>query len=100
MTKPIISTGDVTLSSGRVLSETDLEQAAIDAETITADVAQLRERARTRMGRPSLGEGVSEVVQVRLDQETRDKLAERAAREQRTPSAVVRDAIKAWLQAS
>ena len=55
-------------------------------------------RDRRGVGRPSLGgDGPSDVVQVRLDEQLRRQLAARAVRENTTPSAVVRDAIKAWL---
>lgn len=98
MNEPNIVSGDVTLTSGRVLTEADLERAAAEAETVTVDIAQLRSRARG--GRPSLGEGTSEVLQVRLDNETRTKLVERADNEHTTPSKIARHAIQAWLTAS
>ena len=96
-----ISTDDVTLSTGEVRTEADFERMALEAETMKFDLDDLARRALRRSGRPSLGgDGPSEVVKVRLDEQTRIALAERAAHEHRTPSAVMRDAIRAWLEAS
>lgn len=92
-----ITDGDVTLSTGEVRTEADYERMALEAETMEIDVERLLERQRRGVGRPALGEGISPVLQVRLDEQTRTKLAERAAREHRTPSAVARDAIQAFL---
>ena len=101
MNEPTIVSGDVILSSGRILTEADLERAAAEAESVTVDVAQLRERARTRDGRPSLGgDGTSDVLKIRLDEQTRTQLTERAKRDHTTPSSVAREAIKAFLEAS
>ncbi len=96
-----ISTEDVTLSTGEVRTEADYERMALEAETMEFDIDDLARSALRRSVRPSPGGvGPSEVVKVRLDQETRTALAERAANEHQTQSAVVRDAIKAWLEAS
>lgn len=95
-----ISTEDVTLPDGRVLTEADFERMALEAETATYDIDELRRTAKRRMGRPPLGDGPSSVLQVRLDEQTRHQLTERAEREHRTASEVVREAIQAWLTAS
>jgi hypothetical protein len=96
-----ISTDDVTLSTGEVRTEADFEKMALDAEAMEFDLEDLGRNALRRSGRPSLGgDGPSDVVKVRLDETTRTALIERAAHEHRTPSAVARDAIKAWLEAS
>lgn len=95
-----VTSEDVTTSTGEVLTEADYEQMADEAEHAVIDVDRLLDRQRRGVGRPALGEGVSPVLQVRLDEKTRQQLAERAATEHSTPSAVVRDAIKAWLHAS
>ena len=81
-------------------TEADYERMALEAETMEIDVDRLRRTGKFRMGRPSLGEGPSSVIQVRVDNELRALLTQRAVHEHRTPSAVVRDALKAWLQAS
>ena len=92
---------NVTLPDGTtVRTETDYERMAADAETMEIDVDKLRRTGKFRMGRPPLGDGPSSVIQVRVDDELRALLTERAATEHSTPSAVVRDAIKAWLHAS
>ena len=93
-----ISTEDVTLPDGRVLTEADFERMALEAETTLPDIERLK--ARRRVGRPALGEGVSPVLQVRLDEQTRQRLTERAERDHRTPSEIAREAIHAWLTAS
>ena len=93
-----ISTGDKVLSDGTVRTEADYERMAAEAETTLPDMDRLR--ARRRAGRPSLGNGESPILNVRLDAETRAKLDERAEREHSSPSALVREAITAFLQAS
>ena len=93
-----IETGDVTLPDGTVRTEADYERMALEAETMEIDVDKLRRTATFRMGRPSLGEGISPVLQVRLDRETQTQLAELAEADHTTPSAVARDAIKAFLK--
>ena len=96
-----ISTDDVTLSTGVVRTEADFERMALEAETMEFDIEALARTALRRSGRPSLGgDGPSEVVRVRLDVATQTALTERAAREHRTPSSVIREAVKAWLEAS
>ena len=81
-----ISTEDVTLPDGRVLTEADFERMALEAETATYDIDDLRRTATRRMGRPPLGDGPSSVLQVRLDEQTRHQLTQRAEQEHRTPS--------------
>lgn len=96
--KPTVTTADVTLSNGEVLTETDFERMAQEAETTLPDIERLK--SRRRAGRPPLGSGTSSVIQIRLDEQTRQELDERAAHDQTTPSKVVRDALRAWLSAS
>ena len=88
------------MENGGVLTEADFERMATEVETMDIDVDRLLERARNRVGRPSLGDGPSSVLQVRLDEQTHRRLAARAENDHQPPSAVVRDAIKAWLEAS
>ncbi len=95
-----IETADVTLPDRTVRKETDYERMALEAETMEIDVDKLRRTGKFRMGRPPLGDGPSSVIQVRVDDELRALLKQRAEHEHSTTSAVVRDAIKAWLQAS
>lgn len=89
---------DVTLPSGQVLDDAEFERMAIDAETTTADTDRLLERARG--GRSTLGNGLSTVLQVRLDPETRRQLDDRAEHDETTASSIVRDALRSWLNAS
>lgn len=95
-----ISTENVTLSTGEVRTEADFERMALEAETAEIDVERLLTRARVNSGRPSLGEGISPVLQVRLDDQTRQQLADRAANEDTTPPAVIRAALHAFLASS
>ena len=95
-----ISTGPVTMSDGRVLTDGDFDRMALEAETMEVDVDKLRRTGKFRLGRPSLGDGPSSVIQVRVDDELRALLSKRAEHEHSTPSAVVRDALRAWLEAS
>jgi hypothetical protein len=93
-------TRDIILKSGKVLTEADFERMAEETETAEFDLDRLEAKVIRRGGRPPIGDGPSAVLQVRLDEATRTQLAERAAREQATPSSIARDAIRAWLNAS
>lgn len=96
--KPTVTTADVTLSNGEVLTETDFERMALEAETMLPDIERLE--GRRRAGRPPLGRGTSSVIQIRLDEQTRQELDKRAPHDQTTPSKIVRDALRAWLSPS
>ena len=96
-----IATEDVTMPDGQVLTEADFERMADEAEHDTPDYDAIFARARAKGGRPSLGDGGrSGVLQVRLDDDTRQRLARRAEQDHTTPSSIARDAIRAWLNAS
>jgi hypothetical protein len=88
----------VTNRSGKVLTDADFERLADEAESTTYDVEAIL--ARRQVGRPPLGDKPSRVLQVRLDDDTNNKLVEHAATNNTTPSSVARDAIRAWLNAS
>jgi hypothetical protein len=64
------------------------------AESHTARVGGV---PKQRVGRPALGQGESQVLQIRLDRRTRSQLDALAERECTTASAVVRNALDAWL---
>ena len=92
-----VTNEDVTTPNGEVLTEADFERMADEAERTEPDYEQIAARARAKGGRPSLGDGVSPVLQVRLDEQLRQKLTERAKRDHTTPSSIARDAIQAFL---
>jgi len=96
--QPTVSPADVTLSNGEVLTEADFEGMALEVETTLPDIERLK--GRRRAGRPPLGSGTSSVIEIRLDEQTRHELDERAAHDQTTPSKIVRDALRTWLSAS
>ena len=97
MNKKNISTGPVLMKSGEVLTEADFERMALEVETAEIDVERLLERQRRGVGRPSLGEGVSPSLHIRIDEQMRQQLAERAEREHTTPSSLARKILQAFL---
>jgi hypothetical protein len=92
-----VTNGDVTMPNGEVLTEADFDRMALEAETVEIYIERLLGRQRRGVGRPSLGFGVSPVLQVRLDTQTREQLNQRAEREHTTPSHIAREAIEAFL---
>lgn len=56
------------------------------------DIEELRKR-----GRPRMGSAVARVTTLRLDPELDEALDARAARDERSRSDVLRDALRAWL---
>ena len=60
----------------------------------------VEEILRRRGGRPTMGSSAASVESVRLDPELSDALRERAEREGRTNSDLIRDALRRYLQAS
>jgi Ribbon-helix-helix protein, copG family len=92
-----ISTDDVTLPDGTILTEADFERLADIEASATHDIDRLLERKR---GRPPLdtNDALAGTVQVRLGLEMRNRLTERSRAEHRSTSAIVRDALDAWLR--
>ena len=80
--------------SGVELTEDVLARMAADAEA-GLDVNKLRRR-----GRPRMGSAPAEPFPVRLDPELRQAVDERAAADNTTPSDVIREALRRYLQAS
>jgi CRISPR-associated endonuclease/helicase Cas3 len=80
--------------SGVELTEDVLARMAAEAEA-GLDVTKLRRR-----GRPSMGSAPAEPFPVRLDPELRQAVDERAAADNTTPSDVIREALRRYLQAS
>jgi hypothetical protein len=58
----------------------------------------VEETLRRRGGRPTMGSAAASVESVRLDPELREALAVRAERDQETTSAVIREALRAYLK--
>lgn len=92
-----VTSEDVIMPNGDVLTEADFERMADEAEHHEPDYDAIFARAGAKGGRPSLGEGVSPVLQIRIDEQMRQQLSERAKREHTTPSSLARDAIQAFL---
>lgn len=84
--------------SGKVITETDIERYADEAEA-GYDVDELVRR-RGRRGRPTLGSGPASVESVRLDPELREALASRAEVEGTSTSEVIREALRKYLEAA
>jgi hypothetical protein len=93
-----VSDEPMTMANGEVLTEADFERMADEAEHAEIDVERLLDRARRGVGRPSLGEGMSPIAHIRFDETTRRRLAEAAEADHTTPSAIVREAVQAWLK--
>ena len=92
-----VTSEDVTMANGEVLTEADFERMALEAETMEIDVERLLDRQRRGVGRPALGEGISPVLQIRIDEQMRQQLAERAKQEHKTPSSLAREVLQAFL---
>jgi hypothetical protein len=80
-------------ASGKPITDTLVERLADNAEA-GYDVEEI---LRRRGGRPPLGSGPATVESVRLEPELRDALIERAQRDDETPSAVIRKALRIYL---
>jgi hypothetical protein len=84
----------VRLKSGKVLTEEDTERIADEIESDEPIVFT----AMRPVGRPSLdGNGTSPRLSFRIPQELYDATAERAIEEERTVSAVAREALEKFL---
>ncbi len=81
-------------TTGRILTEADLDALAEEVETSDYDVGALRKRRR---GRPAMGSGPAEVVPVRIDPELRAAMAARAETDGTTTSEIIREALRMFL---
>lgn len=81
--------------SGIELTDVVIKKLAEQAEA-GLDVAKLRRRP----GRPTMGSSAAETLPVRLDPELRRAVDDRAATDETTPSDVVREALRRYLNAS
>ena len=82
--------------SGVPVTDEMVEKLAAEAEA-GFDVEEI---LRRRGGRPTMGSSAASVESVRLDPELGEALRERANREGRTNSELIRDALRRYLQAS
>lgn len=81
-------------ASGKSIDDELVERLVQKAEA-GFDVEQT---LRRRGGRPPIGSAAAEVESVRLEPELREALAERAARDRETTSAVIRKALRRYLE--
>ena len=79
--------------TGKVLTDADIEAMADEAER-GYDVETLKTRRR---GRPMLGNAPAEVVPVRLDPDLKQAVEARAEAEHTTTSAIIREALRRFL---
>lgn len=80
-------------AAGVPITDELVEELAAKAEA-GFDVEEVLERRR---GRPPMGAGAATVESVRLDPQLRQALAERAERDDATTSAVIREALRRYL---
>lgn len=81
--------------TGRTLSNSGLDAIAAEVESTDYDVESLKQQRKP--GRPAMGSGPAEVVPVRIDPELRAAIEERAEAESTTTSAVIREALRKFL---
>ena len=81
--------------SGEPITEELLEKLTAQAE----EGFDVEEILRRRGGRPPMGSSAAAVESVRLDPELSQALHDRAEREGRTNSDLIREALRAYLQA-
>ena len=81
-------------STGRVLTDDDLDAIADEVEHASYDVEELMPRRR---GRPMMGSQPAEVVPVRIDPELRAAVDARALAEHTTTSEIIREALRRYL---
>ena len=81
--------------TGRTLTDTELDALAVEVETTAYDVETLKQQRRP--GRPAMGSGPADVVPVRIDPELRAAIELRAEADATTTSAVIREALRKFL---
>lgn len=84
--------------SAAPISNADVQALTAEAEA-GYDVEQLLKR-RSKRGRPALGSAPASVESVRLDPELRSELLQRAQSEGKTPSEIIREALRRFLRAA
>jgi len=86
------------MTTKRTLTDSEIEALADEAEA-GYDVDHLVAR-RNKRGRPTLGTAPASVESVRLDPELKDQLLTRAEQDHTSPSEVIREALRRYLQPS
>jgi hypothetical protein len=81
-------------SSGRTLTDVEIERLADEVAAREFDVDALKERRR---GRPLIGSAPAGVVPVRLEPELKAALEARASADEINSSEVIRRALRAYL---
>lgn len=81
-------------SSGRTLTDEDIDAIAREVEETDYDVEALKTRRR---GRPPMGSGPADVVPVRIDPELREAIEARAEADHTTTSEIIREALRRFL---
>ena len=81
--------------SGRTLTDEEIDALSNEVAETDYDVEALKTRRR---GRPPMGSGPADVVPVRLDPELRAAIEARAEAEHTTTSAIIREAIRRFLE--
>jgi hypothetical protein len=84
--------------SGQPITDEDVEKLAAEAEA-GYDLDRLIAR-RNKRGRPTIGNAPSSVESVRLDPELRRQLLQRAEAHGTTPSELIREALRRYLEAA
>jgi hypothetical protein len=84
--------------AGRPITDQDVEKLAAEAEA-GYDVEELIAR-RNKRGRPTIGDAPSSVESVRLDPDLRRQLLQRAQADGTTPSELIREALRRYLEAA
>ena len=84
--------------SGRAITDAEITDLAAEAQA-GYDVDQLIAR-RSKRGRPAIGSSPATVESVRLDPELRAQLLKRAQSEGSTPSELIRQALRRFLDAA
>lgn len=86
---------------GRTASGVRITDEMIDELALQAKAGyDVEKMLRRRVGRPPMGSGASSVESVRLEPELREALVERAQRDHETTSAVIRRALREYLDAA
>jgi len=80
--------------SGRELTDEDIERIAEEVAATDYDVVAIKKRRR---GRPPMGEGVADIVPVRLDPQLGAALDDRVEQEHSNRSEVIRRALRQYL---